>query len=192
MARAVPASWHGGAGRTAAVTAAAPSGKGVAMVAAADVAVALLPLCAGACASAALMMPATAAQPLDPFRFAGRAAPGMEWFKEAKLGLFMHWGPVSQWGAEISFPLVCNSLPCHPAGPATCGERRCLLNITTTEQLAAHRQAYADLATTWDPVEFDARKMARLAKAAGFKYLIYTTVHCDGAHSTVMESQPLA
>ena len=36
------------------------------------------------------------------------------------------------------------------------------------------------LATTFDPVDFDAANMAKLAKAAGFKYLIYTTVHCDG------------
>ena len=47
---------------------------------------------------------------------------------------------------------------------------------TTAAQLSAHRQAYADLASTFDPVDFDAKAMAKLAKAAGFKYLIYTTV----------------
>jgi hypothetical protein len=38
------------------------------------------------------------------------------------------------------------------------------------EELAAHRQSYTDLAKTFDPVDFD----------PGFKYLMFTTVHCDG------------
>ena len=110
--------------------------------------------------------------PYSPFKFQLGAAPGLDtWFKDAKLGMFMHWGPVSQWGTEISFPLLCNGLPCSPKGP-----NNSQTNITTLAELAAHRQAYADLAKTFDPVEFDAANMAKLAKAAGFKYLIYTTV----------------
>ena len=108
----------------------------------------------------------------SPYRFQGSAAPGLDgWFKDAKLGMFMHWGPVSQWGTEISFPLLCSSFPCHPKGP-----NNTATDITTAAQLSAHRQAYADLASTFDPVDFDAKAMAKLAKAAGFKYLIYTTV----------------
>ena len=114
--------------------------------------------------------------PFSPFNFQLSAAPGLDsWFKDAKLGMFMHWGPVSQWGTEISFPLLCSGFPCHPKGP-----NNTATTITTPTQLSAHRQAYADLAKTFDPVEFDATNMAKLAKAAGFKYLIYTTVHCDG------------
>ena len=140
----------------------------------------------------------------NPFKFSDAAAPGLNsWFKDAKLGMFMHWGPVSQWGTEISFPLLCSGFPCHPKGP-----NNTVTNITTTAELAAHRQAYTDLATTFDPVDFDAVNMAKLAKAAGFRcvrapmpptldplrsarrrafsvasrirYLVYTTVHCDG------------
>lgn len=32
-----------------------------------------------------------------PFLYGQHTAPGMDkWFKDAKLGMFMHWGPVSQ------------------------------------------------------------------------------------------------
>eukprot|EP00041_Stephanoeca_diplocostata_P014083 m.252938 g.252938 ORF g.252938 m.252938 type:complete len:584 (+) comp19572_c0_seq2:48-1799(+) len=111
-----------------------------------------------------------------PFVYGQNTAPGMDkWFKDAKLGMFMHWGPVSQWGTEISFPLVCKEFPCTVRGPNNVD-----MVINTTEQLSAHRQAYAALANTFDPVDFDAAAMAKLAKAAGFKYLMYTTVHCDG------------
>ena len=55
------------------------------------------------------MAPADGA--FNPFKFREAAAPGMDgWFKDAKLGMFMHWGPVSQWGTEISFPLLCSGL----------------------------------------------------------------------------------
>ena len=46
--------------------------------------------------------------------------------------------------------------------------------------MCGNAQAYADLADTFNPADFDANNMAKLAKAAGFKYLIFTTVHCDG------------
>lgn len=82
---------------------------------------------------------------------------------------------MSQWGTEISFPLVCESFPCHPAGP-----NNTKMNISTPAELSQHRQNYANLAKTFDPVSFNATNMAKLAKAAGFKYLVYTTVHCDG------------
>jgi len=58
--------------------------------------------------------------------------------------------PVSQWGTEISFPLVCNDFPCHPKGP-----NNTVMNITNAAELKAHRLAYADLAKTFDPVDFD-------------------------------------
>lgn len=44
----------------------------------------------------------------------------------------------------------------------------------------AHREAYAALAGTFNPVQFNATLMADLAYNAGFRYIMYTTVHCDG------------
>jgi hypothetical protein len=78
-----------------------------------------------------------------PCRRSRTQVPGMSWFKDAKFGLFVHNGPVTQWGTEISFPLVCTKLPCDVAEKD--GVRK---TINTTDELAAHRRAYADLAKT--------------------------------------------
>eukprot|EP00118_Oscarella_pearsei_P009687 m.56541 g.56541 ORF g.56541 m.56541 type:complete len:622 (+) comp34611_c0_seq3:46-1911(+) len=108
----------------------------------------------------------------SPFHFPNSRG---QWFDAAKFGLFMHWGPVSQWGTEISFPLVCQSFPCSVAGP-----NRSVIIIKNVTELKAHRQAYADLAHTFNPSKFDPTLMAKLAKAVGFRYLVFTAEHCDG------------
>eukprot|EP00698_Gefionella_okellyi_P001121 TRINITY_DN11015_c0_g1_i1.p1 TRINITY_DN11015_c0_g1~~TRINITY_DN11015_c0_g1_i1.p1 ORF type:complete len:493 (-),score=112.33 TRINITY_DN11015_c0_g1_i1:8-1486(-) len=99
----------------------------------------------------------------------------VSWYSAAKFGLFIHWAPVSQWGAELSWPLVCPSLPCvvQTANSTT-------IIINTTAELRQHREAYAALSSTFDPQRFDPVRMATLAKAAGFRYVVFTTVHCDG------------
>jgi len=99
----------------------------------------------------------------------------LEWFSSAKLGMFIHDGPVTQWGTEISFPLICTGLPC-----AVQGANKSTVNITTIAELKAHREAYERLGTTYNPSSFNATHIAQTAKAAGFQYVVYTTVHCDG------------
>jgi hypothetical protein len=59
----------------------------------------------------------------------------LEWFSSAKLGMFIHDGPVTQWGTEISFPLICTSLPCTGQGA-----NKSAVNITTIAELKAHRE----------------------------------------------------
>lgn len=100
---------------------------------------------------------------------------GLQKFSASKFGLFIHWGPVSQWGTEISFPLTCTSLPCDTSGP---GNSRIVIN--TTEQLIAHRNAYAALAQTFNPTAFNATALVDLAYSAGFRYLTWVGTHCDG------------
>ena len=85
--------------------------------------------------------------------------PGLKWFAGAKFGLFMHYGPVTQWEAEISFPLVCTAFPCYPAGP-----NNTVVKITNVTELAKHRQSYFDLQKTFNPTEFDADDMAEKAQ----------------------------
>jgi hypothetical protein len=100
---------------------------------------------------------------------------GLDLFTAGRFGLFVHWGPVSQWGAEISFPLACPSLPCTTQGPNGTS-----VTITSPQELAGHRQAYADLARTFNPTAFNASALADLAQAAGFAYLTWVCTHCDG------------
>ena len=77
-----------------------------------------------------------------------------EVFRDAGLGLFIHWGPNSQIGSEISWPL----------------------NNANRNYI----DKYYALAETFDPVEFDATEWARLAKLAGMEYVVFTAKHHDG------------
>ncbi len=77
-----------------------------------------------------------------------------EIFRDAGLGLFVHWGPNSQMGTEISWPL-------NNASPD-------------------YVEKYYALAETFDPVLFDPSEWARLAELAGFKYVVFTSKHHDG------------
>jgi alpha-L-fucosidase len=77
-----------------------------------------------------------------------------EVFRDAGLGLFIHWGPNSQVGTEISWPLY-----------------------NASEEYI--RKYYA-LAETFDPSAFDPAGWARLARLAGMEYVVFTAKHHDG------------
>jgi alpha-L-fucosidase len=75
-----------------------------------------------------------------------------KWFPEARYGLFIHWGPYSQYGR---------------------GEQ-----VVFREHMD-HRE-YAARACAWKPDLFDARAWADTARRAGFRYACLTTRHHDG------------
>lgn len=77
-----------------------------------------------------------------------------ELFRDAGLGLFIHWGPNSQMGTEISWPL----------------------NNASDDYI----EKYYALAGTFNPVLFDAEAWAGLARLAGMEYAVFTTKHHDG------------
>src|SRR5512140_1913816 len=77
-----------------------------------------------------------------------------EVFRDAGLGLFIHWGPNSQVGTEISWPLF---------------------NASDD-----YIRKYYALADTFSPTEFDPAAWARLAKLAGMEYVVFTAKHHDG------------
>ncbi len=84
-----------------------------------------------------------------------------EWFRDAKFGLFIHWGPVSLKGTEI--------------GWSRGGERR---GREGKGEIPA--DVYDNLYKQFNPVEFDAEEWVSIAKEAGMKYLVFTTKHHDG------------
>ncbi len=95
--------------------------------------------------------PASAALPEG----SGQSAAGdarTAWFRDAKFGLFIHWGVYSMIGREEW--------------------ARQLLQIPLAEY-----QYYAD---NFNPVKFDADAWVALAKAAGVKYIVITSKHHDG------------
>jgi alpha-L-fucosidase len=92
----------------------------------------------------------TVAQSRDtvpPERLAAR-----QWFHDAKLGLFVHWGVYSQLG-QGEWVMQNRNIP-----------------VGTYEWLAG----------TFNPVKFDAKEWVSLAKAAGAKYMTITSRHHDG------------
>ncbi|MGB6692104.1 MAG: alpha-L-fucosidase [Terracidiphilus sp.] len=78
------------------------------------------------------------------------------WYRNAKFGMFIHWGPYSQASVEASWPIM---RP-QPGG------------ITEAE--------YRALPKTFNPAKFDPDAFVDLARMAGQKYMVFTTKHHDG------------
>jgi len=89
-------------------------------------------------------------------------------WQDKKFGLFMHWGTYSQWGIVESWSI------CPEDEGWT--QRRGPYSKNYTEYV----KAYENLQTTFNPVKFAPEKWVDAAKAAGMKYMIFTTKHHDG------------
>lgn len=84
---------------------------------------------------------------VPPERLAAR-----EWFRDARFGMFVHWGVYSLLG-QGEWVMQNREIP-----------------VATYEWLAS----------TFNPVKFDARAWVSLAKAAGMRYITITARHHDG------------
>jgi alpha-L-fucosidase len=83
------------------------------------------------------------------------------WWREARFGMFLHWGPVSLTGLEISWSRANSNPKCPNKGPTPV-------------------EVYDHLYERFNPVLFDAREWVDTARAAGMKYMVLTAKHCDG------------
>lgn len=84
------------------------------------------------------------------------------WWREAKFGMFVHWGIYSRPGGEWKGKKV--------SGYAE--------HLMRKEQIS--RADYLALAHTFNPVNFNADEWIRAAKNAGMRYFIITSKHHDG------------
>ncbi|MDR3690203.1 MAG: alpha-L-fucosidase [Fimbriimonas sp.] len=80
------------------------------------------------------------------------AADRLAWFRNARMGMFIHWGPVSLRGTEIGWSR---------------GSQ-----VPTDE--------YDNLYKQFNPTAFNADEWMKLAKQAGFRYVVPTAKHHDG------------
>src|ERR1043166_2763402 len=86
----------------------------------------------------------------------------MQWFRQAKFGLFIHWGlyaiPAGEWKGQ---PI---------AGIGEWIMNRAKIPVTEYEKLAAQ----------FNPVKFNAEAWVQMAEDAGMKYIVITSKHHDG------------
>lgn len=89
-------------------------------------------------------------------------------WQDLKFGLMMHWGTYSQWGIVESWTLCPED------------EGWTVRRGPYSKSYSEYVRAYEKLQTTFNPVKFDPEKWATAAKAAGMKYVVFTTKHHDG------------
>ncbi len=113
---------------------------------------------------AAAWLSAVAVNAGDSRSAAGPAAypEHVQWWGDARFGLFVHWGPVSLKGTEI--------------GWSRGGDRRGY----GSRGSQVPPDVYDNLYREFNPTGFDAREWVALARAAGMKHLVFTSRHHDG------------
>lgn len=84
----------------------------------------------------------------------------MNWFREARFGMFIHWGTYSVLAGEYK-------------GRKDYGE-------WIRESAHIPIEEYNKVKDRFNPVKFDAKKWAAIAKDAGMKYVCITTKHHEG------------
>ncbi|HXI71700.1 MAG TPA: alpha-L-fucosidase [Verrucomicrobiae bacterium] len=85
----------------------------------------------------------------------------LAWWRDARFGMFIHWGPVSLTGQEISWSRANSNTnsPNHGATPA---------------------EVYDNLYKRFNPTNFNANEWVDIAKSSGMKYMVLTAKHGDG------------
>jgi len=87
----------------------------------------------------------------------------MEWWREARFGMFIHWGVYAQWAGVYH-----GHQQAH--GGAEWIMNRCKIPVAEYQQRAKE----------FNPVKYDPDAWVRMAKEAGMKYIIITSKHHDG------------
>ena len=93
----------------------------------------------------------------------------LAWLKEAKFGMFIHWGLYSQAGG------IWKGVRMEDSGYPGPNVSEWLMF-----KFKIPRNEYAELAKTFNPDQSFAENIARLAKDAGMKYVVITSKHHDG------------
>ncbi|MCO6478313.1 MAG: alpha-L-fucosidase [Phaeodactylibacter sp.] len=93
----------------------------------------------------------------------------LEAWQNLKFGLLMHWGAYSQWGIVESWSLC-------PEDYGWCQRKK----GGNPADYFAYKQEYEGLQKTFNPVRFEPEKWAAAARAAGMRYVVFTTKHHDG------------
>src|SRR5258708_29865515 len=85
----------------------------------------------------------------------------LQQWQSNRFGMFIHWGPVSLSGQEISWSRANSNTNCPNNGP------------TPTN-------VYDNLYTNFNPTNFNASDCFAVARPTGMKYMVPTEKHADG------------
>jgi alpha-L-fucosidase len=85
----------------------------------------------------------------------------LRWWAEARFGMFIHYGPVTLTGQEISWSRANSNPHCPNKGSIPV-------------------EVYDNLYKEFNPVQFNASDWTGAAKSTGMKYVVLTAKHCDG------------
>jgi alpha-L-fucosidase len=86
----------------------------------------------------------------------------MEWWRDAKFGMFIHWGPYAVPAGEYQ-------------GNTVNGIAEWIM-----DKAQIPIEEYEEYARQFDPQQYDADAWVKLAKDAGMKYIVITSKHHDG------------
>lgn len=96
-----------------------------------------------------------------------------QWFKDAKYGLFIHWGLYAILAGEYK------------------GEKTDHISEWIMNSLGIPVEEYEKLASEFDPSDFDADRLVKHAKEKwGIKYLVFTSKHHEGFAMFKSEADP--
>ena len=101
-------------------------------------------------------MPETAALQNTPGR--------LDWYLEAKFGLFIHWGAYAVAGVEASWSMMAPDLA----------------QMLFGTRIRIQEADYVELPNRFNPVDFNAEAWVRIAQMAGMRYIVFTAKHHDG------------
>jgi len=79
------------------------------------------------------------------------------WYRVAKFGMFIHWGPYSVASVEASWPIMESNIAWH---------------ITEPEYVLLYKR--------FNPIQYNPAAWVELARQAGQRYMVITTKHHDG------------
>ncbi|WEK36379.1 MAG: alpha-L-fucosidase [Candidatus Pseudobacter hemicellulosilyticus] len=97
---------------------------------------------------------------MQPYAQAAKKDPRMDWWRDARFGLFIHWGlyavPAGEWNGKTDY-----------------GEW-----IRDNAQIPL--STYDTFRNQFNPVRFNASEWVKLARQAGMRYIVFTSKHHDG------------
>ncbi|GHV08288.1 hypothetical protein FACS1894160_2330 [Bacteroidia bacterium] len=98
----------------------------------------------------------------------------MDWWREARFGMFIHWGVYSVYG-NVYNGFDVNGEPVSYDARSSSNPSEWIMNLVKIP-----RAVYREAAKQFDAKDYDPKEWVQIAKNAGMKYIVITAKHHDG------------